>query len=141
MITVDSSEVFKLAVDMNASVWHLRRELTSANREIGARAVVIAQGIAPHASGALAASIHIIGRVSSQGVRVGTSLVYAWQREMGGTITGNPWLVFPGPNGRLVRVRSVHQTGSHYMAKTAAAIGPFAEERYARAVMNALKVG
>jgi hypothetical protein len=59
---------------------------------------------------------------------------YAWMREEGGTIHGRPWLVFRGRDGGLVRVRSVTQTGSKYMARSAAALQPRAERAYQMAV-------
>ena len=108
-----------------------------------ARDVALMEGVgyavdyAPKRSGALAGSITVLSQ-DGWGGRYGTGgLVYAWMREEGGTITGNPWLVFQ-VDGRWVRVRSVTQSGSHYMARSAESLGGRVDAIYGAAVDRAL---
>lgn len=115
----------------------LQREMTTASRTAVVEGVGLAQGFAPVQDGILRASIGIIGAPSAAGGSYGTSLIYAAQREFGGTITGNPWLVFQ-VNGRWVKVRSVTQSGSHYMKRSADALRPRVRVIYGLAVQRVL---
>jgi HK97 gp10 family phage protein len=79
-----------------------------------------AQRLAPYKSGTLRRSIHpeiVTERNDYVEGATGTDVIYAAQREFGGTITAKnaPYLVFKTEDGRLVRVRSVTQTAKPYM--------------------------
>src|SRR5690606_17866663 len=91
-----------------------------------------AQEFAPIDTGALAGSITILTR-EGWGGSWGTNLVYAWQREEGGPIEGNPYLVFEW-NGRLIFARRVVQEGSHYMRRSAEAMEGRVDDIYGRGV-------
>lgn len=133
---IDASEVFGFAEAMNAAPGQLDREMTSAGQAALLEGVGLAQEYAPVDEGALRSSIGIIA-MSGWGGSYGTSIAYAWMREEGGTITGNPWLVFQ-VNGNWVKVRSVTQTGSHYMQRSADAFEPRVDRIYGMAVDRVL---
>ncbi len=133
---IDASELFGFAQAMSASSGQLDREMTRAGQAALLEGVGLAQEYAPADEGTLRGSIGIINQ-SSWGGAYGTSLVYAWQREEGGTITGNPWLVFQ-VHGQWVKVRSVTQTGSHYMQRSADALAPRLDRIYGMAVDRVL---
>lgn len=137
-ITIDASEVLAFAGSAAAAAAVLDREMTAASAAALAEGVGYAQGFAPVDTGALAGSIGIISGPSAEGGSYGTNLVYAWMREEGGTITGNPWLVFQ-VGGRWVKVRSVTQSGSKYMERSAAQLEPRLDAIYGMAVERALE--
>lgn len=118
---------------VGASKGLIDRELQVANQAIISYGIMVAQENAPRLDGVLANSIQPIGGVSAAGGEFGTSLIYANQREYGGTIYGNPWLVFQ-VGGRWVKVRSVTQTGSFYMKRTFDELEPFAMVAWDRAL-------
>lgn len=119
---------------LNASTSLITQELLTANQVIVAEGIALAQDNAPRDDGILAGSIKPIGKVTASGGEFGTSLIYANQREYGGTIYGNPWLVFPGRDGRMVFVREVTQEGSFYMKRTFEDLEPFAHIAWDRAL-------
>lgn len=133
---IDASDIFGFAEAMSAAPGQLDREMTRGGQAALLEGVGLAQEYAPVDEGVLRGSIGII-RMSGWGGSYGTSLVYAWQREEGGTITGNPWLVFQ-VNGNWVKVRSVTQTGSHYMQRSADALEPRIDRIYGMAVERVL---
>ena len=118
---------------LNASPAVINRELLTANQVIIAEGIALGQDNAPRLDGVLADSIQPIGAVTAAGGEFGTSVIYANQREYGGTIMGNPWLVFQ-VNGRWVKVRSVTQSGSFYMKRTFDELQPFAMIAWDRAL-------
>lgn len=133
---IDAGEIFGFAEAMSNAPGQLDREMTRAGQAALLEGVGLAQEYAPVDEGVLRASIGIINQ-SGWGGLYGTSLVYAWQREEGGTIEGNPWLVFQ-INGQWVKVRSVTQTGSHYMQRSADALEPRLDRIYGMAVDRVL---
>lgn len=136
-ITIDAAEVIAFAGNATNAAGILNAEMTAASAAALAEGVGYAQGFAPVDTRALAGSIGIISGPSASGGAYGTSLVYAWMREEGGTITGNPWLVFQ-VNGRWVKVRSVTQSGSKYMERSAEQLEPRLDAIYGMAVERAL---
>ncbi len=136
-IDIDASEIIGFGDAMAQVPGALDREMTSAGGALLAEGVSLAQGFAPVKEGTLRASIGITGR-SGWGGSYGTSLVYAAMREYGGTIYGNPWLVFPGRDGGLVFVRSVTQTGTRYMGRSLDALRPRARAAFAAGLQRAM---
>ena len=130
---IDASEIDAFGTKLGAAGGLIQNALQTANQQIVTQGVALAQGNAPRRDGVLAGSIQPIGGVSAAGGEFGTSVIYAWMREVGGTITGNPWLVFQ-IGGRWVRTRSVTQTGTHYMARSARELEPFAMMAWGRAI-------
>lgn len=137
-ITVDASEVIAFAGNAARAAAVLDAELTAASAAALAEGVGLAQNNAPVDTGALRGSIGIIEGPSKDGGSYGTSLVYAWMREEGGTIYGNPYLVFR-VDGRLVFARSVTQSGTKYMERSAAQLEPRLDAIYGAAVQRALE--
>lgn len=133
MIIIDAAEVTGLASAMGRAPGAIEGGLTRAASVAVVEGIGLAQGNAPVKDGVLRASIGIIEQPTAAGASFGTSLEYAAQREFGGTITGNPWLVFQ-IDGQWVKVRSVTQTGSHYMRDAAAELQPRLPAIYANAV-------
>lgn len=115
-IVIDTSEVQAFAGRMAGVDGILDREMRRAGDTVLTEAVGFAQEFAPVDEDTLRNSIGIVSR-DGWGGTYGTSLEYAWMRERGGTIHGNPWLVFQ-VNGQWVKVRSVTQSGSHYMERS-----------------------
>ena len=132
--TIDASDITVFGDGLSNAGGLMQNALQQANQQIITQGVAIAQGNAPRMDGILAGSIQPIGGVTAAGGEFGTSLIYAWMREEGGTIHGNPFLVFPGRNGGLVFARSVTQTGTHYMARTARELQPFAMAAWGKAI-------
>lgn len=137
-ITVDASEVIAFAGNAANAAAVLDAELTAASAAALAEGVGYALDNAPVDTGALAGSIGIIEGPTKAGGSYGTNLVYAWMREEGGTIYGNPWLVFQ-VNGQWVKVRSVTQSGTQYMARSAQQLEPRLDAIYGMAVERALE--
>ncbi len=115
----------------------MQREMQVAMAGAGAAGIALGQGFAPVDDGDLRASIRLTEQPTALRVAYGTSIIYAWIREKGGTIVGNPWLVFQVA-GRWVKVRSVTQTGTHYMQRSANALRPKLKGLFAGAVRRAL---
>jgi hypothetical protein len=140
-LEIDLSDITLFANALTASTPVVRNELLMANRGIVSEGIGIAQEKAPIEDGGLRNSIGVIGDITADGGSFGTSLIYAWQREEGGTIHGNPWLVFQ-VNGRWVKVRSVTQVGTHYMRNTVGELEPIAMVAWGKAIERAWeKVG
>lgn len=123
--TINAQDFYDFALAANLSWGKYKTNMTTANTIIRAKGIEMSRTFAPHDQGPLRASIKPIGGVDEDSAEFGTDLIYAWQREEGGTIEGNPYLVFQ-VKGRWVKVRSVYQEGSHYMAKTMVPLRPFA---------------
>lgn len=138
-IDVDASEVIAFAANAAQAEAILDREMTAASGAALAEGVGLAQEYAPKEQGLLAGSIGILDGPSKEGGSYGTSLVYAWMREEGGTITGNPWLVFQ-VNGQWVKVRSVTQSGTQYMARSAETLEPRLDRIYGMALDRTMAV-
>lgn len=134
MLRIDAAEITVFADALASGSAGMQAALQQANQAIVAEGVGIAQGLAPRDDGVLADSIQPMGGVTAEGGEFGTSLIYAWMREEGGTIYGNPWLVFPGRHGGLVRVRQVTQSGTQYMRRTVAQLEPFAMVAWGKAI-------
>lgn len=71
---------------------------------------------APKKTGALSASVSTEKRGQLE-YRVAPDTVYAHIQDQGGTIHGNPWLVFEGRGGETVFARHVTLRGQGYMEK------------------------
>jgi hypothetical protein len=138
-ITVDVSSLTTWTSLMYRAPAVLRSEM--AKRTIGLlqNGAGIMRTLAPRLTGRLAGSIGVT-RSSATGGTFGTSLVYAAQRNFGGTIRARnaPYLVFPGRNGGLVRVKSVTQTGTHYLERTVVRLRPIIQTEYRAALRAAL---
>lgn len=133
----DASDFGEFGDQMGNAGAAMPLEMTMAMGAAGAEGIALAQGFAPVDEGALRASIHLTFGPTMERVAYGTGLVYAWMREKGGTIVGNPWLVFQVA-GRWVKVRQVTQTGTHYMQRSAEALKPKLREIFGGAVRRAL---
>jgi hypothetical protein len=137
--TIDASEVTAFAGRLGGVQSVIAQAVADGTNALLVEGVGLAQEAAPVDEGTLRGSIAII-RAASAGDpsgEYGTSLVYAWMREEGGTITGNPWLVFQ-VDGRWVKVRSVTQSGSHYMAQSVAGLEGRVDAVYGAALDRAL---
>ena len=135
-ITIDAAELIGFADAMAQAPGRLDAEMQTARDVVLTEGVGYAAENAPIDTGALAGSITILSR-DGWGGTYGTNLVYAWMREEGGTIHGNPFLVFEW-NGRLIFARQVTQEGSHYMAKSAEQLEGRVEPIYGAAVERVL---
>lgn len=71
---------------------------------------------APKKTGALAGSVDK-EKQGQTAWKVSPDKVYALIQDQGGTIHGNPWLVFPGSGGETVFARQVTIKGQGYMEK------------------------
>lgn len=136
-LVFDASEISQFGVAMAAAPAQMQGAMTLAASESLAAGISLAQGFAPVDEGVLRASIHITQGPAPSGGAYGTSLIYAWMREVGGTIFGRPWLVFQ-VGGRWVKTRKVTQTGTHYMARSAQALRPRLHQIYGRAIGKVL---
>jgi len=135
---IDATEIIGFASTMSAAPHALQREMTVANTDILTEGIRLARGNAPVDEGFLRESIAVIDPATAIGGSFGTSAVYAWMREVGGTIYGNPWLVFQTKSGQWVKVRSVTQTGTRYMGRAVDSLRPHAQQRWQTAVTRAL---
>lgn len=117
----------------------LRNELAKRTISLLQQGAGIMRTLAPRLTGRLAGSIGVTRSAGTSGT-FGTSLVYAAQRNFGGTIRARnaPFLVFPGRNGGLVRVKSVTQSGTHYLERTLVKLRPLVQQEYRQAVRAAL---
>jgi len=132
VIVIDGSQVAGFGDRMAKAPDVMRREATKGITGLMGYGIGVARSNINSQSGKLAGGIRILQPVSvgavitgSYGVRK-SEVIYAFQREKGGTIKPKrgKYLVFPGRNGGLVFVRSVTQEGSHYMEKSSQAIQP-----------------
>lgn len=118
-LRIDASDLLGFADAMAQAPDTLAQEMRTSSQVALHEGVGYAQEAAPRDSGNLAGSIRVLDGPSDKGGAYGSSLVYAWQREEGGTIypRNGKYLVFE-IDGQLVFARSVTQTGSHYMEKS-----------------------
>ena len=108
--------------------------MTQANQKIVVFGIATAQSNAPRLDGLLAGSIQQIGAISAAGGEFGTSVIYAFIQEEGGTIVGNP-LLFLQRNGVIFAVaRQVTITGTHYMRRSVEEMVPFAMATWGQAI-------
>lgn len=135
-ITIDAAELIGFADAMAQAPGLLDAEMQAARDAALTEGVGYAQEFAPIDTGALAGSITILTR-EGWGGSWGTNLVYAWQREEGGPIEGNPYLVFE-IDGRLIFARRVVQEGSHYMQRSVEAMEGRVGDIYGRGVDRVL---
>jgi hypothetical protein len=136
-VWVDSADLDPFAAAMAAAPALLDREMQVSRDAALLEGIGYAVDFAPVGeTGSLAGSIHVLSQ-DGWGGRYGTDLIYAWQREEGGTIYGNPYLVFEW-NGRLIFARQVTQEGDHYMQKSADALEPRLDAIYGRGVERVL---
>lgn len=138
--SINASEVLDFAADMGGSEAIIGQGIADGTNVLVVEGIGFAVEFAPRGkTGDLAGSIQVIKQASAgdpTGI-YGTSLVYAWQREEGGTITGNPWLVFQ-VDGHWVKVRSVTQEGDHYMRQSVEALEGRVDQVYGAAIDAAL---
>ena len=138
-VWADASEVLAFAGNTATAAAVLDREMRRSGDAALLEGIGYAVDYAPKGeSGALAGSIRVLSR-DGWGGRYGTDLVYAWQREEGGTIYGNPFLVFE-IGGRLIFARQVTQTGDHYMERSAESLEPRLDAIYGLGIDRALAV-
>ncbi len=148
-ITLDASELERFAEAMEMAPDTLQRELKDSSDVALHEGVGYAQENVPRQDGILAADIRVLDGPGPDGGSYGTDLVYAWQREEGGTIypRNGEFLVFrlaeavtpQNPEG-LVFARQVTQEGSHYMEKSMEALEPRIEPIYQLAVDRTLEL-
>lgn len=120
MINIDASEIFDFSGNMSRAGQMFEGELADTNLAVLHRGIDYAKEYAPRDEGNLAADIRILEGPTAQGGAYGTDMVYAWQREEGGTIypRNGKFLVFE-VDGELVFARKVTQSGTQYMARSA----------------------
>jgi hypothetical protein len=139
-VVVDVREVYDFAGDLSSA--RIGGELAEAVNAGLAQGVSLAQGFAPYLYGVLSGDIRILRAASAGNLSgsYGTTVVYAYMREYGGTITARnaPYLVFQ-VGGRWVQVKSVTQTGTHYMGRSRDALEPLLKAALADALMRALR--
>src|SRR5690606_22245606 len=133
-LSIDATDITVFADSLAETDGVLHREILFANQSIISHGVSLAQDNAPRQDGILAGSIQPIGAVTVDGGSFGTSLIYANQREYGGTIYGKPYLHFRLPNGQWVKTRSVTQTGSFYMKRAFDDLQLYAMSAWGRAI-------
>lgn len=134
-IFVDVSDVRAFGEAMIASPDEFDGRLTWTNYEALREGIGYAQEVVPVLQGNLRESIRVIDQPTAEGGSYGTDLVYAWQREVGGTIypRNSPYLVFE-IDGRLIFAKSVTQEGSHYMSASRDLLEPRLPEIYGSAI-------
>lgn len=146
-IRLDASELLQFGEAMEQSLDVLQRELKDSSEEALHEGVGYAQEFVPRGDGILAGDIRVLEGPSPEGGEYGTDLVYAWQREEGGTIypRNGQFLRFQmadavtpdNPEG-WVFARKVTQEGSHYMQKSLEALEPRIEPIYQMAIDRTL---
>lgn len=145
MFEIDASQIANYGMVMRAKPKELQSSLKKGLDGLLGYGVQVARGFAPKKTGALAAAIRVLQPTSvgatitgSYGVQKTSSMPYPFMREYGGTIRGNPWLVFPGRNGGLVFVHSVTQKGTRYMNRSFDIVRPRFQSVAAAAVARVL---
>lgn len=138
-IIIDASELVGFADAMAHASGKFANEMTAANAVLLHEGIGYAQEAAPRESGNLAGSIRILDGPSAEGGAYGSDLVYAWQREEGGTITArNKKALAFEIDGKLIMVKSVTQKGSHYMRKSKDRLEPRTKPVYQLAIDRVL---
>ena len=135
----DASELISLGSAASGAASALKREMRIASATALTEGVGLMQGFAPVDQGFLRGSIDISEGPTASGGAFGTGIIYARIQDEGGTVTGNPWLVFQIA-GRWVKVHSVTIPGSRYKQRTVAALRPRVQRLYAEAVQRAMAV-
>lgn len=140
-ISIDVTELVGYADAMAQAPGVLQAEMKASSAVALHEGIGYAQENVPRKDGILAASIMILDGPTAEGGAYGSSLVYANQREYGGTIypRNGKFLVFE-VDGELVFARSVTQTGSFYMKKSMETLEPRIEPIYQLAVDRTLGV-
>lgn len=138
-LQIEMHDLNEWAARMESAPAALRIELSKRTISLLQQGAGIMRTLAPRLTGRLAGSIGVTRQAGTSGT-FGTSLVYAAQRNFGGTIRARnaPYLVFPGRNGGLVRVKSVTQSGTHYLERTLVKLRPLVQQEYRQAVRAAL---
>jgi len=140
----DASEITDWGVAMATVPGKLKPELLQTTNALTAEGSGIAGDLAPRKDGILAGSIvpeaAVFAGETVQG-SWGTGVIYAAQKEYGGTITARnaPFLVFQLYDGTWVRTRSVYQAPQPYMAPSADRIRTRLKPAYSAAVKRALR--
>lgn len=145
MFHIDVSGIDQFTTAMQQRPQRLRSELQKGLNGLLGYGVQVARGFAPRKTGALHAAIRVTKPVSIGATITGeyaavksAAAPHVYMREFGGTIRGNPWLVFPGRNGGLVFVHSVTQKGVHYFSRSVEVIKPRFQSVVAAAVARAM---
>lgn len=138
-IQIEMNELNEWAARMESAPARLRTEMQKRTISLLQQGAGIMRTLAPRLTGRLAGSIGVT-RSSAFSGTFGTSLIYAAQRNFGGTIRARnaPYLVFPGRNGGLVRVKSVTQSGTHYLERTVTRLRPLVQQEYKFALRAAM---
>lgn len=141
---IELSELRGWADAVRRAPEQLDREMITSTRVALRQGVTYTVEGAPHKDGILRASIKILSGPSKSGNAYigtyGTRLEYAAQREYGGTIVPRraKFLVFE-IDGQLVFAKSVTQTGSFYMEKSAERLQNTVTRMYEAGVSRALR--
>lgn len=138
-IRIDASELLGWAAAMAQAPGDLQHEMQLSSQVLLHEGIGYAQEEVPRDSGNLAGSIRILDGPNAEGGAYGSDLVYAWQREEGGTIypRNARALVFE-IDGQLIFAKKVTQTGSHYMQKSKDRLEPRVGPVYQLAVDRVL---
>ena len=148
-IAIDVREFYAFATDAVEAAMVLDNEMRASTLVALHEGIGYAQEHVPRGNGDLAASIRILEGPDEDGGAYGTDMIYAWQREEGGTIyaRNGKALVFTMPEAvsadnpeGLVFAKSVTQEGSHYMQQSMDDLEPRLEPIYQLAVDRALEV-
>lgn len=135
-LEIDAFELVAFARAAEAAPERLQTDLRTATQALGAEGVSIMQEHAPVMDGTLRNSIQLISStMDGMSVEFGTSMIYAFQREYGGTITPKKgdYLWFE-VNGKLVRAKSVTQEGAFYARSTVNELNPLVYLTYQKVV-------
>lgn len=125
-LRVDASQLRGFGTAMAGSPEILRSELTTGVNAANVEGVGIMQEYVPFRDGNLRADVTVL---QSAGVGDLTAahgpagIIYAAIQNFGGTVHGNPWLVFQ-IGGRWVKVRSVTIPATNYVGRTRDALRP-----------------
>jgi hypothetical protein len=95
-VRFDASDFDVFGSQMSAAATALPREMQVSMEGAVVAGIDLAQEFAPVETGELRSSIGPLGVPSALRGAYGPSAIHAWMREKGGTIVGNPWLVFLG---------------------------------------------
>ncbi len=140
----DASEITEWGLAVSTVPGKLRPELLRTTNALTAEGAGIAGDLAPRKDGILAGSIVPEAAVFAGEVvqgSYGTGVIYAAQKEYGGTISARnaPYLVFQLADGTWRRAKSVYQAPQPYMAPSADRMRTRVKPAYNAAVKRALR--
>lgn len=142
IVTVDAWEVMRFARNAGLAADVLEREMARTTNALAAEGLGFAKEYAPVDGGNLSNAIHLQETASPGSLTASwgvNEVEYAYMREFGGTIVprNGKYLVFE-IGGQLIFAKSVTQTGTRYMNRSADSVEPLMQGAYDKAVERAL---